>query len=296
MYSPDEMAAPVRAPSAAQEAEQHPLLDFYLRKTTNASFFQGAEGYAAELSEDEIKQMRATYFGMMTEIDDCLGKVFAELDAQGKWDDTLIIFTSDHGEQLGDHHLLGKVGYFDESFRIPLIVKDPRRKDRAGEIEDCFTESVDVMPTIIDWLDGTVPHTCDGRSLLPILEGKKPDDWRTELHYEYDYRDIHYSQPEAFLGVGMDDAGLCVIQDENYKYVHFTSLPPLFFDLKKDPHQFANLAEDPAYASLIKTYAQKMLSWRMKHADRTLTAYRTTPRGLENRAATSATTVSQKDI
>ena len=296
MYRPDQMAAPIRASSVEKEAEQHPLLDFYLRKTANASFFQGAEGHVAGLTEDEIKQMRATYFGMMSEIDDGLGKVFAELDAQGKWDDTLIIFTSDHGEQLGDHHLLGKIGYFDESFRIPLIVKDPRRKDRAGEIDASFTESVDVMPTIIDWLDGTVPHTCDGHSLLAILDGNKPADWRQELHYEYDYRDVHYSRPEAFLGVGMDEAGLCVVQDDDYKYVHFTALPPLFFDLKKDPHQFDNVAENPAYDALVKIYAQKMLSWRMRHPDRTLTAYRTTPAGLENRAAEPKPTDFEKDF
>jgi arylsulfatase A-like enzyme len=63
---------------------------------------------------------------MLAEIDDCLGEVFAYLDATRQWRDTLVIFTSDHGEQLGDHWLLGKLGYFDESFRIPLIVRDPR--------------------------------------------------------------------------------------------------------------------------------------------------------------------------
>lgn len=288
MYRPEDMTGPVRAATPEIEAQQHPLLDFYLRKTANSGFFQGAEGFAAELSEDEIRQMRATYFGMMTEIDDCLGKVFAELDETGKWDETLIIFTSDHGEQLGDHHLLGKVGYFDESFRVPLIVKDPRRKDTAGRIEDAFTESIDVMPTILDWLGGEIPRACDGRSLLPLIGGTKPADWRTELHYEFDFRDVYYSEPEKELGVGMDEASLCVIQDESYKYVHFATLPPLLFDLKADPHQFTNLAEDPAFAGVVKDYAQKALSWRLIHADRTLTAYRSTPRGLENRASQSS--------
>jgi hypothetical protein len=76
-----------------------------------------------------------------------------------------------------------------------------------------------------------------------------------------------------------------VVQDEHYKYVHFAALPPLFFDLKADPGQFVNRATDPAYAARMVEYAQKMLDWRLGYADRTLTGYRATPRGLEVRAA-----------
>jgi len=75
------------------------------------------------------------------------------------------------------------------------------------------------------------------------------------------------------------------VQDENYKYVHFAALPPLFFDLKADPGQFVNRATDPAYAGRLVEYAQKMLDWWLGYADRTLTGYRATPRGLEVRAA-----------
>ena len=83
----------------------------------------------------------------------------------------------------------------------------------------------------------------------------------------------------------MDKCGLAVVQDEHYKYVHFAALPPLFFDLKKDPGQFVNRAGDPAYAGRMGEYAAKMLDWRLGFADRTLTGYRATPRGLEVRAA-----------
>lgn len=283
MYRPEDMPAPVRAADPETEAEQHPLLRFYVDSIKRGSFFHGAEGSGATLDENEIRQMRATYCGLITEIDDCLGKVFAYLDETGQWDDTLIMFTSDHGEQLGDHHLLGKIGYYDESFRIPLVVKDGPLNSRAGAIEDAFTESVDVMPTILDWLGGKVPRACDGRSVLPLLDGERPADWRTELHYEYDFRDVFYSQPEQVLGLGMDESSLCVVQDERYKYVHFAALPPLFFDLEKDPREFTNRAEDPAYAALVRDYAQKALSWRLKHADRTLTHFRSSPSGLDTR-------------
>jgi sulfite reductase (NADPH) flavoprotein alpha-component len=162
-------------------------------------------------------------------------------------------------------------------------VEDAGRSPRAGAIEDAFTESVDVMPTILQALGGTAPRSADGRSILPLLEGPPPADWRDALFYEYDFRDVHYSRPEGALGLSMDESALCVLQDQHYKYVHFAALPPLFFDLTRDPHCFENLAEDPAYAALVRDYAQKALSKRMRHAERTLTHFRATPQGLEER-------------
>ena len=111
-----------------------------------------------------------------------------------------------------------------------------------------------------------------------------PADWRTEVHYEFDFRDLHYCQPETALGVPMDKCwprAWCRTSD--YKYVHFAALPPLFFDLKADPGQFVNRADDPAYAGRWCDYAQKMLDWRLGYADRTLTGYRATPQGLQSR-------------
>ena len=220
---------------------------------------------------------------MMTEIDDCLGQVFAWLDAAGQWDNTLIVFTSDHGEQLGDHYLLGKLGYHDESFRIPLVIRDPDAGDTRGSVVDGFTEMVDILPTLMDWVGGEVPNAVDGRSLLPLVRGRTPADWRDALHYEFDFRETPGSTAEKALGLTRDECGLCVLQDADYKYVHFTALPPLLFDLHADPGQFHDLADDPAHAGVVRDYAQRMLSWRMRHADRTLTHYRASPSGLQVR-------------
>ena len=283
MYAPADMPGLIRGSSWQEEAQQHPLLKFYLESIAQNSFFEGAEGMGHELTRADIMQMRATYCGLMSEVDDQLGRVFDYLGQTGQWDDTLVIFTSDHGEQLGDHYLLGKIGYFDASFRIPLVIKDSAAKTTAGRIVEAFTESVDVLPTIVDWLGGEAPRAGDGRSLLPFLSGVTPPGWRTELHYEYDFRDVHYSAAETGTGVPMDHASLSVIQDEKYKYVHFAALPPLFFDLAKDPNEFVNLADDPAYAHKVLEYAQKALTWRMRHAEKTLTHYRTTPDGLQIR-------------
>jgi arylsulfatase A-like enzyme len=285
MFNAADMPAPVRAASPEAEGAQHRLLAHYLKEIKRASFFQNAAGHAREQDEAEVRQMRATYCGMLAEVDDRLGEVFAHLDATGQWDNTMIVFTSDHGEQLGDHWLLGKIGYFDESFAIPLVIKDPRPETQAtrGKIVDAFSESVDILPTIIDWLGGEIPRATDGASLLPLLTGTTPANWRDARTYEYDFRDIHYSKPETALGVPMDQCSLAVLQDGSGKYVHFAGMEPLFFDAASDPHQFTNRAADPAMAGRVKDYAQRLLSHRMTHAERTLTHYRATPQGLEQR-------------
>lgn len=285
MYRPQDMPPPVRAASTEAEAAQHPLLAYHLGRSRQANYFQRGEGLSAELTDAQIAQMRATYYGMISEVDAQLGRVFAWMDDAQAWDDTLVIFTSDHGEQLGDHHLLGKLGYFDESYRVPLVIVAPQAEAARGGVVAAPVENIDLMPTIIDWLGGTPPDAIDGRSLLPFLHGQTPADWRDALHYEYDFRNVHATNAEDVLGIAMDDASLMVVQDAAFKYVHFTTLPPLLFDLLADPAQLTNRADDPAYADIVRRYAQKALSWRMRHTDRGLTRYRATPRGLEHRSA-----------
>jgi arylsulfatase A-like enzyme len=131
MYRPEDMPKVVRAASPAAEAKQNALLAYYVNNVKQASFFQDGQGLGSDMTEAQVAQMRATCCGLMSEIDDHLGRVFDYLKQTGQWDDTLIVFTCDHGEQWGDHHLLGKIGYFDESYRIPMIVRDPRARRTA---------------------------------------------------------------------------------------------------------------------------------------------------------------------
>ena len=282
-FDPAACPPPVRASSAQADAAQHPLLRYYVENVPRSSFFQNGRGLGSEMSEAEVLRMRATYYGLMAEVDGQIGRVVAHLKETGQWDDTLVIFTSDHGEQLGDHHLLGKIGYFDQSYHIPMIVRDPDASANAtrGTVVQAFTETIDTMPTVLDWLGRQAPRACDGRSLLPFLrDGGTPDGWRTEVHYEYDFRDLFYSKPESALGLDMDACSLAVVQDERYKYVHFAALPPLFFDLRADPGQFRDLSADAEHAGTMLRYARKMLDWRLVHADRTLTGYAASPQGL----------------
>lgn len=282
-FDPAKTPPPVRAASPQAEAEQHPLLDHYLNRVGRRSFFQDGAGLCSEMSLEDIARMRAAYYGLIAELDAHLGRVIEFLKQTGQYDKTLIVFTSDHGEQLGDHHLLGKLAYFDESYHIPLVVRDPRAEadGTRGEVVDAFSEAVDVMPTILDWLGADAPRDCAGASLLPFVDGEPPANWRTEVHWEFDFRPYYAAagNPPPF-GLNIDQCGLAVIRDERHKYVHFDALPPLFFDLDSDPHQFENRASDPAYAGRVLDYAQKMLSWRMHYAERTLTGYSASPDGL----------------
>ncbi len=286
----DAIPPPLRAANPAIEAAQHPMLRHYLDRQSRGTFFQGAAGRVADLTDTEIRLTRKAYYGLIAGLDHELGRVLGCLAETGQDRDTLILFTSDHGEQLGDHHLLGKLGYFDQSYHVPLIVFDPRPEADAtrGIMVDAFSESVDVMPTVLDWLGLAVPRTCDGRSLLPFLHGRPPADWRTEVHYEFDMRG-GYPDPERLApDLAFDNGGLAVIQDRAWKYVHFEALPPLLFDLARDPHQFANLAEEPGHQAVVAEYAQKMLSWRMRHAERTLTHLSASPAGLVDRRTLAA--------
>ncbi|MCP4300431.1 MAG: sulfatase-like hydrolase/transferase [Gammaproteobacteria bacterium] len=171
LHNPDEMPVPSRCESPDAEAPQHPLLDYFI----NHSRFRAPD------SRRQTQQDMVNYFGLMQEVDDNLGRLFDALKARGEWESTLIIFTSDHGEQLGDHWLMSKQGYFDQSYRIPLIIRDPRSEADAGRGQQIrgFSENVDVMPTMLDWLNIDIPSQCDGFSLLPALHnGAMPSGWR----------------------------------------------------------------------------------------------------------------------
>ena len=230
-------------------------------------------------------QARATYYGMMSEVDAQIGRLLAFLHETGAYDNTLVVFTSDHGEQLGDHWQFAKYAYFDQSFHIPLIVRDPRAAARRarGRRVKAFTENVDVMPTILDCLRVPIPNQCDGEALAPFCDGETPTDWRTEAHWEFDFRRFIDASGDSVQRLKPDQCAVNVIRGERYKYVHFTALPPLLFDLVEDPGEFNNLAEDPVFQPIVLEYAQKMLSWRMSHDERVLANTLLTPYGVVER-------------
>ena len=283
-YLGAELEAPIRHKSLAQEQAQHPYVKFIIDSKLAQKPSYG-ESLVPTINALDLQQLKATYYAMMSEVDAQMGRLLDFLTERGLLENTLIVFSSDHGEQLGDHYLLGKSGFFDQSYHIPLIIRAPGSpwdQSRGLQVPE-FSENIDLMPTILDLLGAVPPEQCDGFSLRPFLESEAHFAWRTCVHWEYDFRDVVEAKPEQYFGLSLDECCLAVIRDHNYKYVHFNQLPALLFDLQKDPEELNNLASHPDYTQVMLSYAQKMLNWHMRNNDRTLTGWFFHPEGPSQR-------------
>ena len=280
MFAPDEVDGFARAEHRVAEAKGHPLMEYFLENAGVDHFVPGASGRVAELTDAEFRQIKATYYGMIAEVDAQLGRVFDAITERGEWGDTLIVFTSDHAEMLGDHFALGKGGYFDQSQHIPLIIRDPRQSTYGRHVSD-FTEAVDIFPTLLDVMDVEALHQPDGRSLEPFLRDEAtPPCWRDAVHWEFDFREITTQFAESWFEARSTELNLAVIRTTKWKYVHFPTLPPLLFDLERDPQNLVNLAEDPEHLRTRLEFAERLLHWRATHLDQTLALKSLTPEGV----------------
>jgi len=252
MYAASPMPPPVRRPEELEEP--HPYLRMVRRNPSLTD-------------ERELHDYQAAYFGMVTELDVCLGQLFDALKANGYWDNTLIVFTADHGEYLGDHYLLDKGHFYDGTMRVPCIVRDPSPQAGAtrGSRIDAFIESIDIAPTLFEYAGLPMPDQFQGRSFLGHVHNARDTSARPEIHYEFDFRTVAKDIPNA----DPDEYLLWVLRDGAFKYVQFglTDFPPLLFDLRNDPGEFDNFASDPRHAATVAAYAQRMLRWRMKNED-----------------------------
>ena len=269
LYEADAVGPFTGGATREQEAAIHPL----------GAMAVEAKGVGAPVDERERRQLRATYYGAQREVDDGLAPLFEYLLESGLADSTLVVVTSDHGEMGCDHWLLEKLGYWDESYHVPLIVVDPRREAEGGRgtVIDAVTESVDVLPTVCDYLGTEIPRQADGWSLAPFLRGEPaPEHWRDAAHFEWSFSDPVDQLAEKAFGIPMSHCSLAVGRGPRYKYVQFAAesslLPPLLFDLAEDPGQAHDLlAEGAAGASDVAWSAtQELLRWRMRSAERTL--------------------------
>jgi arylsulfatase A-like enzyme len=273
LFDPADVPPPVRRTDRDDEAAGHPFLG-------------GAMAVAGSPRDDlDQRQLQATYYGMIAEVDHALGRFLDGLDRLGQRDDTIVVLTSDHGEQLGDHWLVEKMGFFDQSYRIPLIIRWPGMAGRPGRTVDAFTENVDLLPTLVDLCGGTVPDFCDGASLRAFLDqdlegAAAPERWRDAVHTEYDFREPGSQVIESVFGLRQDQCAVSVLRDRHGKYVQFGGhLPPLFFDLDDDPGELHDRAADPGRAAQVLEYAQRLLRLRMEHTDPRLANHRATRDG-----------------
>ena len=219
-------------------------------------------------SRDEVRALVApVYMGLIKELDDQMGRLFKYLKESGRLDDTMIVFCSDHGDNMGDHWMGEKDLFYDCSARIPMIVYDPRKEaDKTrGTVNDALVEGIDLTPTFIELMGGdTKPHILEGRSLQPLLFGE-PSQWREFVVSEYDYstRDARRA-----IKVDQNDARLTMIFDGRWKYVHVEHFRPLLFDLHNDPNELVDLGNDSAFSYEIKRLRKMHFSWARKHHNR----------------------------
>lgn len=281
MYDPADGPAFRRAADLEREAAIHPYAAWTLANRKRKGFIPGAKGKVKDWSDNDFRTIRAIYWGMISEVDAQLGRIWSALQASGDWSNTIIVLMSDHAEQLGDHWSLGKGGFFDQSYHVPLVIRDPRHTGAHGRKVKAFTEAVDIMPTVLDLIGVAPAQPVDGRALTAFLDGRKPGGWRSEAHWEFDFRSISGGEAEAQFGLKSTQCNLSVLRGERFKYVHFNGgLPPLLFDLENDPGETRNLANDKNHLKVRLECAEKLLAWRAEHLDQTLALLELTEDGL----------------
>lgn len=276
LFDPADVPPPVRRATPDDEAALHPFVAAALFITPSPT------------DDLDQRQLQATYYGMLAEVDHQVGLLLDGLDRLGMADDTLVVLAVDHGEQLGDHWFVEKLGFFDSSYRVPLLVRWPRAGWTTGRVVEAFTENVDLTSTILDLIGAPPPAFCDGASLRPLLEaadGRAPEGWRDAVHWEYDFRDPTSDLVEQALGLRQDQSSIAVLRDERGKYVHFGGdLPALYFDLEQDPGELVDRSSDPEAAPRVLEMAQRLLTLRMEHTDPRLANTRATTAGTVFRA------------
>jgi arylsulfatase A-like enzyme len=193
----------------------------------------------AQLKKWKYQRYLRDYLACIDSIDESVGRLLDFLDSERLADNTLVVYTSDQGFFLGDHGWYDKRFMYEESLRMPLLIRWPGhiKPDSACER---MVLNVDFAPTLLAAATQSVPADMQGRSFLPLLRAESPVDWRTSMYYRYyHYPQDHRVQPH--YGV----------RTERYKLIHFNKIDQWeMFDLKNDPHELKNLFHDPAQATL----------------------------------------------
>ncbi len=209
------------------------------------------------------------YLRCVAAIDDNVGRVLNYLDEEGLTENTIVIYTSDQGFFLGEHNLFDKRFMYEESLRVPLLVRYPK-KIKPGSVTSDFAVNIDFAPTFLDFAGVDVPDDMDGVSFKRVLENNTPENWRTDMYYRYWMHRAHFNIP-AHYG----------IRTERYKLIFYYGLPldasgafevsttPEWelFDLQEDPHEMNNIYDDPAYSDIIKELKTRLLELKNEYGD-----------------------------
>ena len=259
MYGPNDVLPVVR--SEAERLNPHPVYREFMAHQVSRAF-----------AREEVRtEVIPVYMGLIKQIDDQLGVLFGFMEQQGLMANTLVVFTSDHGDYLGDHWLGEKDLFHEPSVKVPLIVCDPSPAADAGRGSACdaLVEAIDLVPTFLDALGSDwrrQSHRLEGRSLVPLLGGGVPAQWRRYAVSEDDYSRLPVA---ARLGMEPRDARLFMVADRRWKYIHAMGFRPMLYDLEADPSEFRDLGADPAYAAERDHLAAALGQWSLRQSQRT---------------------------
>ena len=206
---------------------------------------------------DEIRQHIADYYGMISHLDAQIGRLLDALAASGHADDTIVVYTADHGLAVGQHGLLGKQNVYDHSLRVPLIVRGPGIP--AGQRRDGLCYLHDVFPTILDLAGVPVPSGCEGESLVPALTGQ-----------DAGMRDCIFSAFQRSQNLAPDDSIQRMVRQGNLKLIETRTAGQThlqLFDLADDPWETLNLADDSTHAAQLEEMRRLLHRERMRARD-----------------------------
>lgn len=257
MYGSEDIIPVIR--SEGERQNTHPLFSAFMKS-----------GVAETFSRDEVRsKVIPAYMGLISQCDTELGRILHYLESTGQAENTVIVVTSDHGDYLGDHWLGEKDMFHDVSVRVPMIIYDPSPSadSTRGTVCDALVEAIDLTPTFIEIAGGAVPgHIVEGKSLLPFLHGKTPEQWRDYVISEYSYA----QQPvRKHLGVSQRDARMFMIANHEFKMIHAEGgFRPMLFDLKRDPQELEDVGDRQEYAETIEHLYQQLASWARRDAQR----------------------------
>jgi len=199
-------------------------------------------------------------------IDDNIGRLLQKLEALGQLDNTIIVYTADQGFMLGEHDYQDKRWMYEQSQRMPLMIRYPKRV-KPGQRFDTLIENVDFAPTLLEYAGASIPSTIQGQSFRSLLEtGREPDSWKKETYYRYWMHMAHHDNP-AHVGIRTKTHKLIFYYGCNYDGGYRTPPGWELYDLASDPAETINLYDNPENTDLVADLKARLATLRQRIGD-----------------------------
>lgn len=242
------------APPGGQTSEQQAA--FMKAYAAENQKVEAAKLEGKERTKWNYQRFVKDYLRCVDAVDENVGRVLDYLDQSGLAKNTVVFYTSDQGWYLGEHGWYDKRWMYEESFRTPLLVRWPGKTQPSG-VSDKMVMNLDFAETFLDIAGLKVPDEMQGRSIVPILQGQLPADWRKSVYYHYyEFPQPHHVHPHT--GVRTD----------RHKLIHFYTIDAWeLFDLGKDPHELMSVYDDPAYAMVVADMKKELQRLKDQYKD-----------------------------